>query len=353
MTEDVSLSKQILLTSVRNSAWANRNLLDSCTALTAEELERDLRISHASILSTLRHIYDGERVWLDCLRTSRGSPPPGRLLGLHSFSERPNQVRCNGLQASVFDVQEFVFAIARRSRPQHNFSRRVHQIDGGLVGTLRSEIHSLQNRVGLGRRRHNLQRSVKLAGYLRRQILIEMVLHWLDVNLVDVRKCGRLREAGDAKQCGQNKGSGRNSFTKRHQASTLLETIKNSVFYRQGSKLTSRFGFDWGFLVAGRATVLLLSANAKWIFASRVQGLRALFVFSSLYFFIYLLLRLEDNALLVGAVASFLAVAAVLYFTRKIDWYIRLTPEGHSPPGAQSKGLAAFAGHGRTECSTA
>jgi inner membrane protein len=34
-----------------------------------------------------------------------------------------------------------------------------------------------------------------------------------------------------------------------------------------------------------------------------------------------LLLRLEDNALLVGAIASFLAVAAAMYFTRGIDWY--------------------------------
>jgi inner membrane protein len=85
--------------------------------------------------------------------------------------------------------------------------------------------------------------------------------------------------------------------------------------------LAERIGFDWGFLVAGSATVVLLSANAKWIFASRVQGLRALFVFSLLYFFIYLLLRLEDNALLVGAVTSFLAVSAVMYLTRNIDWY--------------------------------
>lgn len=47
--------------------------------------------------------------------------------------------------------------------------------------------------------------------------------------------------------------------------------------------------------MAGSATVLLLSANAKWIFASQVQGIRALVVFSLLYFFIYLLLRLEDK----------------------------------------------------------
>ncbi len=40
-----------------------------------------------------------------------------------------------------------------------------------------------------------------------------------------------------------------------------------------------------------------------------------------LYGLIYMLLRLEDNALLVGAIASFLAVAAAMYFTRFIDWY--------------------------------
>jgi inner membrane protein len=37
-----------------------------------------------------------------------------------------------------------------------------------------------------------------------------------------------------------------------------------------------------------------------------------------------MLLRLEDNALLVGTVASFLALAAAMYFTRKIDWYSSL-----------------------------
>jgi uncharacterized damage-inducible protein DinB len=60
----------VLLADIRHSAWANRSLLDGCSALTSDELERELRISHSSILATLRHIYDGERVWLDCLRTT-------------------------------------------------------------------------------------------------------------------------------------------------------------------------------------------------------------------------------------------------------------------------------------------
>ena len=69
-TFHVFLAKPMLLNDVRRSAWGNGNLLDACAALTAEELERDLRISHNSILATLGHIYDAERVWLNCLRTT-------------------------------------------------------------------------------------------------------------------------------------------------------------------------------------------------------------------------------------------------------------------------------------------
>jgi inner membrane protein len=60
------------------------------------------------------------------------------------------------------------------------------------------------------------------------------------------------------------------------------------------------------------------------VFANRMQGLGALVIFSLLYVLIYLLLRLEDNALLVGAIASFVTVAAAMYFTRGIDWYSSL-----------------------------
>jgi inner membrane protein len=112
-----------------------------------------------------------------------------------------------------------------------------------------------------------------------------------------------------------------------HPAQYMLVGLAQLIFYLLLLSLAERIGFDWGFLVGGTATVLLLSANASWIFGSRLQGARALAVFSMLYGFIYLLLRLEDNALLLGAVASFLAVAAVMYFTRKIDWYSSIAPE--------------------------
>ena len=111
-----------------------------------------------------------------------------------------------------------------------------------------------------------------------------------------------------------------------HPAQYILVGIAQIIFYLLLLSLAERIGFDFGFLVAGAATVILLSANAGWIFASRAHGLQALAMFSLLYTLIYLLLRLEDNALLVGAVASFVAVAAAMYFTRGIDWYSSLAP---------------------------
>lgn len=113
-----------------------------------------------------------------------------------------------------------------------------------------------------------------------------------------------------------------------HPAQYILVGIAQIIFYLLLLSIAERVGFDAGFLLAGAATVALLSANAAWVFSSRVQGVRALAIFSLLYALIYLLLRLEDNALLVGAITSFLAVAAAMYFTRRIDWYGSLPVPG-------------------------
>jgi inner membrane protein len=117
-----------------------------------------------------------------------------------------------------------------------------------------------------------------------------------------------------------------------HPAQYILVGIAQIVFYLMLLSFAERIGFDFGFLLAAAATVILLSSNAGWIFSSRLQGIRALAIFTLLYLLIYLLLRLEDNALLVGAIASFLAVAAAMYFTRGIDWYSSLPSPGAPEP---------------------
>jgi inner membrane protein len=118
-----------------------------------------------------------------------------------------------------------------------------------------------------------------------------------------------------------------------HPAQYILVGIAQIIFHLLLLSLAERIGFDFGFLVAGSATVILLAANAGWIFASRAHGVRALVIFGLLYGLIFLLLLLEDNALLVGAIASFVAVAAAMYFTRFIDWYSSIPVAGAAEQG--------------------
>ncbi len=106
-----------------------------------------------------------------------------------------------------------------------------------------------------------------------------------------------------------------------HPAQYLLVGVAQIIFYLLLLSLAERIGFDWAFAVGGGATVALLSMNAGWVFTSLLQGMRALVVFTFLYVGIYLLLRAEDYALLIGAIASFVVVAVTMYLTRKIDWY--------------------------------
>ncbi len=126
--------------------------------------------------------------------------------------------------------------------------------------------------------------------------------------------------------------------TRVHPAQYVLVGTAQLIFYLLLLSLAEEVGFDRAFLMAGGATVGLLSTNAAWIFESRMQGWRALAVFGPLYMLIYLLLRLEHDALLIGAIMSFLAVATAMYFTRRIDWYSsRATGTGGGP--AFFKGL--------------
>ncbi|HSS96718.1 MAG TPA: DinB family protein [Terriglobales bacterium] len=66
----MSSSADLLLSDINYSAWADERLLEAGSSLSIAELEQDLRLSHTSILATLRHIYDGERVWLDGIRNT-------------------------------------------------------------------------------------------------------------------------------------------------------------------------------------------------------------------------------------------------------------------------------------------
>jgi inner membrane protein len=106
-----------------------------------------------------------------------------------------------------------------------------------------------------------------------------------------------------------------------HPAQYVLVGLAQTVFYMLLLSISEVAGFTPGFAIAATCTVLALSLYAGSVFASRAAMLKALGVFSITYALIYVLLRMEDYALLVGSIASFLAIAGTMWMTRKLDWY--------------------------------
>jgi inner membrane protein len=106
-----------------------------------------------------------------------------------------------------------------------------------------------------------------------------------------------------------------------HPAQYVLVGLAQTIFYMLLLSISEVAGFNTGFITAAVGTVPALSLYAGSVFGSRMAAVKALGVFSLLYGLIYVLLRQEDYALLVGSIASFLAIAGTMWMTRKLDWY--------------------------------
>lgn len=111
------------------------------------------------------------------------------------------------------------------------------------------------------------------------------------------------------------------SGVRAHPAQYVLVGLAQTVFYMLLLSMSEIIGFNIGFLIAAVATVSALSLYAGSVFASRAAMVNAFVVFSALYGLIYVLMRMEDYALLVGSLASFAAIAGTMWMTRNLDWY--------------------------------
>ena len=92
------------------------------------------------------------------------------------------------------------------------------------------------------------------------------------------------------------------------------------VYYTLLLSFSEQVGFTFAYLIASAATVILVAAFLRSLIKNlKTTGLFAL-ILSLFYAFIYVIIQLEDLALLVGSVALFLVVAILMYFSRKINW---------------------------------
>ncbi len=106
-----------------------------------------------------------------------------------------------------------------------------------------------------------------------------------------------------------------------HAAQYVLIGLLQSIFYLLLLAFSEYTGFSLAFLLAAGSTVLVSSFYAGTVFGGWRWTRYALCIFTGVYALLYLLMRLEDFALMVGALVSFFAVSMTLYITRKLDWY--------------------------------
>ncbi|ANP45966.1 cell envelope integrity protein CreD [Candidatus Viadribacter manganicus] len=115
------------------------------------------------------------------------------------------------------------------------------------------------------------------------------------------------------------------SGRKAHPAQYILVGLAQCVFYLLLLSLTEIIGFTTAFVIAAAATVSLLGYYAGASFRSGAIGARALAGLAVLYGAMYVLMTLEDFAMLAGSIVAFVVIAATMIATRQIDWYGRGT----------------------------
>jgi inner membrane protein len=92
------------------------------------------------------------------------------------------------------------------------------------------------------------------------------------------------------------------------------------MFYTLLISITEHSTFSFAYSIAGASVVGMITLYSISILKNRKFPMFigiALFV---LYTFIYVIIQMEDYALLVGSIGLFAILGAVMYFSRKIDW---------------------------------
>jgi inner membrane protein len=103
------------------------------------------------------------------------------------------------------------------------------------------------------------------------------------------------------------------------------------LFYLLELSLAEHMGFHTAYAIASMAVVGMLGAHCVTVLQRISRALAAAAGTVALYIYLYILLTVEDYALLIGSVGLFAILGMVMYLTRRIDWYGG-GPDGRVPP---------------------
>ena len=106
-----------------------------------------------------------------------------------------------------------------------------------------------------------------------------------------------------------------------HPLQYLLVGAAMCLFYLLELALSEHLGFLPAYLVASLAVVCLVTAYCRAVLQTGKRATLVGAVLAALYLYLFILLRQQDYALLIGAVGLFGVLATVMYLTRRIDWF--------------------------------
>jgi inner membrane protein len=109
-----------------------------------------------------------------------------------------------------------------------------------------------------------------------------------------------------------------------HPVQYFLVGAAISCFFLLLVSLSEQLPFATAYAIAAAACVALLTYYASHMLRSWKLGTPFGLGIATLYGLLYMLLQLEQKALVVGAIGLFIVLSLVMMLTRKVDWYAQL-----------------------------
>ncbi len=93
------------------------------------------------------------------------------------------------------------------------------------------------------------------------------------------------------------------------------------LFYLLLLSLSEHLNFSMAYILASLGIVAMITIYSASIFINLKLTVILSVLMIALYGFLYILLQLQDYALLMGSIGLFIILSGVMYLTRKVDWY--------------------------------
>jgi inner membrane protein len=117
-----------------------------------------------------------------------------------------------------------------------------------------------------------------------------------------------------------------------HPVQYALVGLAVALFFLLLLSLSEHLAFGIAYLIASGACAGLLGAYAANLLGRRRDGLAFGTGVGLMYALLYVLLKREQTALLIGSLGLFAVLAAVMLLTRRIDWHGLAPLTGSAPP---------------------